>query len=246
MMLAMPWTEDMVLDLKDWWVSEKLDGVRAIYHPDKDCLISRKNKPLHAPRSWLEKLRKYNSFLDGELVIPGLGFQQVVSIVRNEKMDELEWDSVRYKVFDVPHPDAFAERDRWAGIKDWKYHVDLTGIGVEFLQYDNMEQVLAKLQETVDRGGEGLMLRHKHTTWWPRRTDRLLKMKPLRKGTCLVVERVPGIRRGNVKVSFGGVEFSVGTGLTDEEFATIKPGDLREIGWRDYTDDGVPISARFL
>ncbi len=63
LLLAQTW--DNAADLAGWWMSEKLDGVRA--HWDGRALISRLGNPFHAPDWFLAGLPP--TPLDGELWI---------------------------------------------------------------------------------------------------------------------------------------------------------------------------------
>ncbi len=117
-----------------WWLSEKLDGTRAIWDggisrgipveqinyankvkdgryleaPVATGLWSRSGKAIQAPDWWLDKLPKI--MLDGELWIGYGCFQQLRTIV--SRLDSPDWQNVKYMVFDSPAPsEMFAERD---------------------------------------------------------------------------------------------------------------------------------------
>lgn len=104
------------------FMSEKLDGMRALWLPatkglavkdipfanrDKDSrnhiasgLWSRYAKPIHCPPNFTEGWPDYP--LDGELYISRGTFQQLMSAVKKLEPDALEWNPVRYMVFDSP------------------------------------------------------------------------------------------------------------------------------------------------
>jgi DNA ligase-1 len=110
-----------------WFVSEKLDGMRAWWdggitvgipksnvpwaNCDKDSrlvnpeiatgLWSRYGNVIHAPEHWTKSLPKYP--LDGEIHIDRtIPRQQLGSIIRRLNPDSIDWESVRLKVFDSP------------------------------------------------------------------------------------------------------------------------------------------------
>ena len=111
--------------LAGWYVSEKLDGMRAYWdggisrglpcdeiayantakdarlveRPIATGLWSRYAKPIHAPNWFLDMLPKIP--LDGELYLGRGQFQELISIVKQHKPDE-RWERVRYMVFDSP------------------------------------------------------------------------------------------------------------------------------------------------
>src|SRR3954464_15558262 len=75
LLLAERW--DNAQDLAGWWMSEKLDGVRAYW--DGKALISRLGNPFHAPDRFVAGLPAEP--LDGELWIGRRAFQRTVGIV---------------------------------------------------------------------------------------------------------------------------------------------------------------------
>src|SRR5206468_10999995 len=95
LLLAERW--DNVLDPTGWWLSEKLDGVRAYW--DGKQLWSRLGNVLHAPDWFVAGLPDVP--LDGELWLGRKKFQRTLSIVRRQDKTDL-WREVRYVVFDAP------------------------------------------------------------------------------------------------------------------------------------------------
>ena len=79
LLLAQSW--DNALDLTDWWMSEKLDGVRAYW--DGKRFLSRQGNEYHAPEWFVAGLPA--TPLDGELWIDRKKFQRTVSIVRRQE-----------------------------------------------------------------------------------------------------------------------------------------------------------------
>src|SRR5206468_3851452 len=110
LLLAETW--DNAADLSGWWMSEKLDGVRAYW--DGTQFLSRLGNLFHAPDWFVEGLPELP--LDGELWIGRKKFQRTVSIVRRQDKNEV-WNEVRFLVFDAPAaPGGF--EDRLAFLKD--------------------------------------------------------------------------------------------------------------------------------
>ena len=103
-LLAETW--DNALDLSGWWMSEKLDGVRAWW--DGKQFISRQGNLYHAPDWFLEGLP--DTPLDGELWLDRKKFQRAVSIVRRQDKSD-HWKEMRFLVFDMPQvKDPFEKR----------------------------------------------------------------------------------------------------------------------------------------
>src|SRR5262245_8041583 len=102
LLLAERW--DGAMNLAGWWMSEKLDGVRA-YWTGKEFL-SRQGNALHAPEWFCEGLPAEP--LDGEFWIDRKKFQRTVSIVRRQDKNDL-WKEVRFLMFDAPEGGAAFE-----------------------------------------------------------------------------------------------------------------------------------------
>lgn len=86
------------IDLNDYWVSEKYDGVRVIW--DGKQLISRGGNIYHAPDWFIKDFPKQR--LDGELWIARQRFEKVVSTVRDKKPDDKAWRKIKFMVFVYP------------------------------------------------------------------------------------------------------------------------------------------------
>jgi len=246
LLLAETWLND--LDLAGWWMSEKLDGVRAYW--DGKMFISRAGNQFLAPDWFLEGLPDVP--LDGELWIDRKRFQQTVSVVR--RMDRGEaWREVRYVVFDAPAVGGEFET-RIMFVQDHvrrkkpKFAVAHEHVLCKGL--DHLRQELARV-ETL--GGEGLMLRQPRSKYEAGRSSTLLKVKRFHDAEAKVVAHQPGEgkhtgRMGSLLVELGnGTRFSVGTGFSDKDRANPPPvGSVITFRYQELTDAGVPRFPSFV
>jgi DNA ligase 1 len=240
LLLAERW--DNAQDLAGWWLSEKLDGVRAYW--DGQSLISRYGNRFHAPDWFLEGLPEIP--LDGELWIGRKAFQRTVGIVRRQDKTDL-WKQVRYVAFDAPGLDEAFE-DRLAAIQahvdrhkppylTFHEHAVCTGL-------DHLRAELARIEAL---GGEGLMLRQPRSRYEAGRSLTLLKVKTFRDAEARVLEHLPGAGRhkGRLGALFveltDGTRFSVGTGFSDAEREAPPPlGSVITFRYQELSDGGVP------
>ena len=95
LLLAQRWENDT--NLTGWWMSEKLDGVRAWW--DGQRFLSRQGNVYHAPDWFTANLP--NVPLDGELWLDRKAFQRTVSIVRRHDKCDL-WRQISFVMFDAP------------------------------------------------------------------------------------------------------------------------------------------------
>ena len=95
-MLAENWTPET--DPTNFLMSEKLDGVRAIWNGSN--LYSRQGNIFSAPKFFTEKFPK-NCILDGELFLERKMFSETISIVKKKEAHD-GWKQIKYVVFDGP------------------------------------------------------------------------------------------------------------------------------------------------
>lgn len=103
LLLAEKW--DNARNLSGWWMSEKLDGVRAYWNGKE--FISRQGNVYLAPEWFLEGLPDMP--LDGELWLDRKKFQRAVSIVRRKDRSDL-WKEITFLIFDAPGMDEPFEK----------------------------------------------------------------------------------------------------------------------------------------
>ena len=142
------------LDLKDYWVSEKYDGVRALW--DGKQFISRGGNIYHAPEWFITDFPKVH--LDGELWISRQSFELLVSTVRHKQPDSEAWRKVKFMVFDMPNiADTFNNR-----LKHLIKVIESTQIPwlkiVEQIKLKDHEALMKHLKQVTSLGAEGLML----------------------------------------------------------------------------------------
>ena len=96
-------------NISKWWVSEKLDGVRAIWNGKK--LHFRSGKLISAPDWFIENFPE--QLMDGELWMGRGTFEKLSGIVRKIQQNHNEWRQVSYMLFELPeHPGTFTRRVR--------------------------------------------------------------------------------------------------------------------------------------
>lgn len=247
LLLAHSWEGDV--DLKGWWMSEKLDGVRAYW--DGTQFISRQGNVYMAPDWFIEELPK-DIHLDGELWLARKGFQRAVSIVRRQDKNN-DWKEIKFVVFDAPQVDDVFEA-RVAFIQQLldelgsayaEAHVHQRCDGV-----DHLREELARVEAL---GGEGLMLRKPGSKYEAGRSSTLLKVKSFHDAEAVVIEHLPGTgkhkgRLGALSVKLAdGTNFSVGTGFSDAERENPPPvGSVITFRYQELSDRGVPRFPSFV
>lgn len=246
LLLAQSW--DNATDLTGWWMSEKLDGVRAWW--DGRQFLSRQGNVYHAPAWFAAGLPSVP--LDGELWLDRKAFQRTVSIVRRHDQSE-HWRQISFVVFDAPAAAGLFE-DRQTVLRELFRETFVPYARV--LQQercratDHLEMQLARIESL---GGEGLMRREPGSRYEAGRSSTLLKVKRFHDAEGRVVEHLPGRGRhagrlGAVVVELpSGLTFSVGTGFTDAQRESPPPmGSVITFRCQELTDRGVPRFPSFV
>lgn len=237
------------IDLSRYWVSEKLDGVRAYW--DGTRLITRGGHPIAAPDWFTAGFPTIP--LDGELWMGRNTFETLSATIRRLEPDHGAWRAVRYRVFDLPGVEApFGERLQVLErlLADTKIP-HLTP--VEQFRVADHAELMAHLETVVAAGGEGLMLHHEDSAYRAGRSDDLLKVKAYLDAEARVIAHLPG--KGKYEGLMGallveepsGQRFRLGTGFSDAERRSPPPiGSLVTFKYHGRTRNGVPRFASFL
>ncbi|MDP1918574.1 MAG: DNA ligase [Myxococcales bacterium] len=239
-LLAHKWENDV--DLTGWWISEKLDGVRAFW--DGERFISRLGNEFFAPKWFTAQLPKVP--LDGELWGGRKLFQRTVGIVKRQDESEL-WRELKYVVFDAPkHGGVFEERVAFID-------QTLTALKSEWLKAcehvicEGTEHLKRELARVEGLGGEGLMMRQPRSRYEAGRSSTLLKVKSFHDTEARVLEHLPGLgkhkgRLGALLVELpDGTKFNVGTGFSDVERENPpKIGAVITFRYQELSNTGVP------
>ena len=243
------------IDPAPYLVSEKYDGVRGLW--DGHTLRFRSGRPVPAPAWFTARLP--GEALDGELWLGRQRFDELSAIVRTHNADDAAWRQVRYMVFEAPDANpshtpisTFAQRTQHiADLARSLHWQQLVATPQE--RVSGHAQLMQRLAQTVNQGGEGLMLHLASARTAVGRSDVLLKLKPQLDAEATVLSHQPG--RGKYAGQLGALEvlsadgkrFMLGSGLSDEQRQSPPAvGALVTYRYRDLTASGLPRFATFL
>ena len=243
-MLARDWQPSLNPAL--YLVSEKLDGVRALW--DGKTLRFRSGRAIAAPAWFMAGLPI--TPLDGELWTGRRQFDRVSATVRRSEANDSEWRAVRYRVFDLP-ADARPFALRAAGIADVVQRSNTPWLqAVEHARVSDQLSLKRLLAAVVGKGGEGLMLHHQDALRRPGRSEHLRKLKATPDEEGLVIAHMPGKgkftgRMGALQLQMpDGKRFALGSGFTDaQRNAPPAIGSSVTYRFRDRTATGLPRFA---
>lgn len=264
------------------FASAKLDGFRC-YICAKGMFSRTHHEILSCPHVF-EELKPYfianpNAIIDGELYSHELrdDFNQVASLISRTKNITKEFlaktkSIIKFHAFD------FAERNTKIPYKDRNKHTKLNqcchhlyplqinnitlkySLGVTQFEVNSFEEVEAYLDDAIENGFEGIMLRNPEMIYDEGRSSNLIKYKRFQDSEYKIVQILDG--RGNhagqaaqiICEDENGVQFSVGMGKGWDEPAKRKffknralyEGKMATIIYQDLTPDlNVPRFGKF-
>lgn len=238
-----------IFDPLDYLVSEKLDGVRALW--DGKNLRFRSGKLIHAP-AWFTTALPTHA-LDGELWMGRHRFDRLSAAVRRHKPLDAEWKNITYQLYELPGGEGnFSERITTLQASIVQAALPWLHV-LPQVRVANKAALKLKLDQVVRDGGEGLMLHRADAAWQTGRSDVLLKLKPHQDAEAIVVAHESGQGKYQrmlgalVVVTPEGQRFRLGTGLSDALRRNPPAvGSTVTYRYRDLTSTGLPKFASFL
>lgn len=237
------------LNLTDFWVSEKYDGVRGYW--DGKRMLTRSGSMIQLPDWFTRDLP--DQALDGELWAGYDDFSLMSRLARTAGPEDPGWEKVSYQIFDMPdHAGIFDERipDLYRLVeridRPWIKAVKQFRLPDEKALYEELDSVVAK-------GGEGLVLHQGSRIYTAGRNAGLFKLKPYDDAEARVIGYRPG--KGRLEGMMGallvrlpdGRELAIGTGFTDTQRQAPPPiGSWITFRYQGLTTRGLPRFARFL
>lgn len=229
--------------LDDYYMSEKLDGVRAYWNGS--VLTSRGGQTFAAPKWFLESLP--TTSLDGELWGGRQTFDEVSGIVRRSKSHE-GWRKVKFMVFEMPTASGdFSMRYQ----QMQRLYVQHGNQYWQVVEQREAPSTLASLQSMLTKlgaeGGEGFMLKSKAAAYKGGRSDDLLKVKLKNDAEARVIAHNKGKGRlaavmGSITVEMpSGIQFKIGSGFSDAQRKNPPPiGAIVTYQYNGLTKNGKP------
>ena len=236
-MLCYPFEEKRLLKWKPpYIVQPKYDGVRCRAVPlhresqtiDKQFLLlsSEENVIFSVPHINLALSRSDINFqeYDGELYCHGMSFEDIVSRVSRTVNLHSDYESIRYHIFDYVNDEPQMSR-----LYDLTQHLPLQGNHITLAPYyicDNLEDIMRIYDLLLNKGYEGIIVRHLEAPYVRKRSVYMMKFKPKKEDIYDIIgykeeidkDGFPKGRLGSIVCSSERNDtFSVGSGLSDDD-----------------------------
>ena len=202
-----------------WLMSEKLDGLRAVY--SGNALYSRSKNKFHVPEEFMAEWP--DLVLDGELSCGRSKFKESISLVKshNATYERYLADGLVYSVFDAPLlAGNFSERiEKLKVMLAGKKHI----VVLDQTKIESIEQVKEAFDSIIELQGEGLMLRKADDKYHYKRSSTLLKVKQFHDAEAIVIAHNTGKGKNDglcgslvCKMPLGQT-FKCGSGMTQSD-----------------------------
>ena len=237
------------VDVRQYWVSEKYDGVRVLCNGQN--LITRGGNTLKPP-AWFCANWPSVAF-EGELWASRAAFSAVTSVIQQSHASDEARQKLRIMVFDAPtHSGRLSERIR--AYRELVKRINQPWVqAVEQSRVDNAKALHQLHAEKIKLGAEGLMLRLAEARYRSGRSDDQLKLKTQQDAEARVMAHIAGTGKytgllGALLVQTPqGQRFKIGSGLSDDERRSPPAvGKWITYRYRGLTEQGTPRFATFL
>lgn len=236
------------VDVTGWYMSEKLDGVRAYWNGSE--LLSRQGNKFAAPEWFTTHFPPFE--LDGELWTSRGEFEDIASIIARGRPHP-GWKRITYNIFEVPN----APGDFDARLRKLRHYLAQHPAGpirvipqIPCRDRDHLRTLLADVEA---KGGEGLVVRNPRTPYLSGRSNVSLKVKSFDDMEGKVVGYRPGKgkftgKTGALQVEIaGGIRFFIGSGLKERDRERPPPlGSIVTFKHHGFTRQGIPRFASYL
>jgi DNA ligase 1 len=230
------------VQLADYWVSEKYDGVRGFWDGQK--LLTRGGLLINAPAWFTANWPK--TPMDGELWAGRGQFQKAVSTVRQQTPDDAAWRGIKFM-------ERLSTLNRTVSklAVPWVQAVAQNKVASHAALQNHLKQI-------TKAGAEGLMLHRGSSVYKGVRNDDLLKVKIHDDAEATVVAHIPG--KGKYAGQLGALlvemppadgkaakRFKLGTGLTNAQRRNPPAvGSKVTYRFRGVNNSGIPRFASFM
>lgn len=234
-------------NLSSWVMSQKLDGVRALW--DGKSLKSRNQRAFLPPQNFIKCFPSYA--LDGEIYSPNLSFEEIISIVNSTQ--NKGWERLKLYVFDLPEMSGNLLK-RLQVLKNFLEKTPCKFIEIieqkPAISHQNVRNFFNKI---IKNGGEGVVVRDLNAAYQSGRSDKILKLKKVQDFECKVVAHNFG--KGKFAKILGsltcqnldGKSFKIGSGFSQKDRENPpKIGSIISYKAQGLTKNGLPRFPIFL
>ncbi len=248
-----------------WWMSEKLDGNRAIWHNNQFCARreGKLSESIFNAPTWYKDSMPQNITIDGELWL-GRRKLEETAFIRELIPDDNKWKNIKFMAFELPLEKKPFEDNQEKLKKIVKDHLKNNPESniryVDQYMVKNKQQMLDFFNKIISENGEGVMFRKAGSVYVNDRSKILLKKKPDNDSECEIIGYEMGKGRNEGRLgSFtckwrstqnnNIVQFQV-SGMNDkvrDNYKKTHPiGTYITFGYSNISKNGKPTPASYI
>ncbi len=230
-------------DTKGWYMSEKLDGIRAYWNGKE--FLSKNGNRIHAPLSFSKNFPNFP--LDGELWTKRNDFENIQSIVL-DKTPSLHWREITYNIFEAPKSKGDFKK-RLKKIRNWfKNNKNKNVKIVKQTICKDKKHLYSYLEEVLKLDGEGLIVKNPNLPYITKRSSNSLKVHIYKdmEGEVIKINYTKHLMKSlSLRLKSGAI-FKVGSGFTKKErINPPKIGDIVTFKYLRLNKNGIPRFASY-
>ena len=246
--LMLPEVYEEDIEITNWLMSEKFDGIRGYWDGEK--LLSKKGNPLNPPAAFI---RNFPDFIvEGEIWGGRKSYEKTSSIVLKDEAHD-GWLKLKFAIFDVPESGGGFEA-RLNMAREWfAQNPSEYAFVIDHKPVKSREHLKKELKRIEKLGGEALILRKSGSLYTNGRSADVLKVKSYYDMEAVVIEYIEGEGRNRGRLGSLLVElpdkrrFKIGTGFSDEERNSPPPiGSVITFRYYGFYKSGIPKFPSFL
>ncbi|MCP4970117.1 MAG: DNA ligase [Arcobacter sp.] len=233
-------------NISTWVMSEKLDGIRAVWTGKE--LVSKKGNKIYAPKWFTVNFPNFK--LDGELWTKRDDFENIQNIVMDKK-PSIKWNKITYNIFEVPNSKGdFFKRLEKAKIYFKKNDTRYVKI-IDQIKIKDKNHLDNFLENIVLKKGEGVIIKDPFKSYHTGRSPHILKVKKVydMEGSVIAInisKKTNKLKSLTLKLK-NGVVFNLGGGFSKKQRdKSFKKGDIVTFKYYGFTKYGKPKFASFL
>ena len=231
-------------DPKGWYLSEKLDSVRAFW--DGATLYSKKGKKYNLPDYFCDNFPE--SALDGELYMGKGNAHKLTLLLQKKKPKDEEWNDVKFIVYDAPEL-KLPFKDRLDKLRQaFRLPVSPYITLAEYKLCGGSKDLAEELDRVEKSGGEGFLLRDPKGFYVKGKSSSVLDVNAFHYEEAEIIGheqgkgKYEGLTGGLQVQNVYGIVFSVTTGMTDAwRKNPPKIGSKISYKFQSVNDMGVPL-----
>eukprot|EP00026_Physarum_polycephalum_P000178 Phypoly_transcript_00178.p1 GENE.Phypoly_transcript_00178~~Phypoly_transcript_00178.p1 ORF type:complete len:1068 (-),score=137.60 Phypoly_transcript_00178:3031-5769(-) len=226
-----------IISTSTWWLGEKYDGIRCCWNPKKDVVYSRFGNELLVAPEILSVLPR--TIVEGELWFGRGLFSHIFMLVNKSSV---AWDQLRMPTFDCPtiplQNKPFEARYKEL-LKNTSGSNPFVVVATRLL-CSKQTRINHVVEQIINDGGEGAILRKVGSFYDPGRSQSLLKLKTSigdREGVVI------GISQKAVKLKLpNGVTFHVPN--ENVQVSNVSVGDIVTFSYENQAKKDIPTNPK--